>query len=285
LLTAFYVLLGAGALTALAAFVPYGEFLCIAFTAAIAAMSVFEVVRLFARDNDTLAYRPLFGFVMYLVLVSPAVAAALSAVFGVLSGEQWWRLVYAATIVAAEGVMLALVIEGRSSLEAAGRFGQRFGVGFLILGVCLPALIVLSGLPSGLGLIWWVAGCCALNDAAAYFVGRACGRVKLAVGLSPNKSVEGSLAGLAIGAVAGWFLWAPLVGIEIGSVVLGFMSLAVIIAAQVGDLAKSYLKRLRGVKDLGAIFPGHGGVLDRFDALIAAAPVVLAVLVLFGAVK
>jgi phosphatidate cytidylyltransferase len=89
---------------------------------------------------------------------------------------------------------------------------------------------------------------------------------------------------LLIGTLAGVILWRLIVDTCLDISTVALISFAVTIAAQSGDLAKSYLKRLRGVKDLGAIFPGHGGVLDRFDALIAAAPVVLAALVASGRV-
>lgn len=284
LLTALYVIVGALALTVATLYVPYGGFVCVAFIAALVAMAAFEVVRLFARHHDTLAYRPLAGVVMYGILTLPAVVAAVSSVFGVISGEVWWREVFVATIVAGEALMLGLVLEGRTSLEAGGRFAQRYGVSFLIISLCAPALVVISGLPRGIAYVWWIVGCAALNDTAAYFVGRAFGAHKMAPALSPNKSLEGCVAGLIVGTVAGVVLWRLIVDttVTLGSVAL--LSLATTVAAQTGDLAKSYLKRLRGVKDLGALLPGHGGVLDRFDALIAAAPVVLAALVILGLV-
>jgi phosphatidate cytidylyltransferase len=285
LITAFYVLLGAITLSLAALYLPYGRMVCVAFTAAIAAMSIFEVVRLFARDHNTLSYRPLFGVLLYGVLALPSVAASLVAVQSVVSGTIWWQALYAATIISGELLMIVLVIEGRLQLEAAARFGERFGVSFLILGICLPALVLIGGLPHSIQLLWWIAGCVALNDVAAYFAGRSFGAHKMAPGLSPNKSLEGSLAGVVIGTVSGVLLWRLFVGLEQSTWLVAVASSLVVLAAQAGDLAKSYLKRLRGVKDLGAIFPGHGGVLDRFDAMIAAAPVTLVALSLLGMVS
>jgi phosphatidate cytidylyltransferase len=109
------------------------------------------------------------------------------------------------------------------------------------------------------------------GDTAAYFAGRAFGQHLLAPHLSPKKTWEGSLAGLAASIVVGVFLerWlhAPLAFL-IGMAVAGN------IAGQVGDLLESAYKRSAGVKDSGAMLPGHGGVLDRIDALILAFPVV-----------
>ncbi len=107
-------------------------------------------------------------------------------------------------------------------------------------------------------------------DTVAYFVGRGFGRHKLAPLVSPGKSVEGALGGLAaagaVGALGalGLGVWAP-VGLAFGVVTAAF--------SVVGDLLESKAKRLAGVKDSGWVFPGHGGVLDRIDALTAAVPV------------
>jgi phosphatidate cytidylyltransferase len=109
------------------------------------------------------------------------------------------------------------------------------------------------------------------GDTGAYFAGRAFGRHLLAPHLSPKKTWEGSLAGLACSILVGVFfqrwLHAP-VAFLVGMAVVGNL------AGQMGDLLESAYKRSAGVKDSGALLPGHGGVLDRIDALILAIPVV-----------
>jgi phosphatidate cytidylyltransferase len=220
---------------------------------------------------------------MFLILALPGVVSALSAVQTVVHGSVWWQAIYVATLGAVSALMVALSLEGRQRLENAARFAERYSIGFFLISVCAPALIIISGLPSGINLLWWIAGCAALNDAAAYFVGRAFGAHRMAPGLSPNKSIEGSVAGLVVGSAAGAILWGRFVGISASLWQVILVSFLVVVACQAGDLAKSYLKRSRGVKDMGALFPGHGGVLDRFDAMIAAAPVVLFALCVLGA--
>lgn len=116
-----------------------------------------------------------------------------------------------------------------------------------------------------------------INDSAAYFAGRAWGRKKLIPSVSPGKTVVGAWAGTTAAVVAGALYGAFLLGgaLELPIGVLGgaLGALLVSVAAQIGDLAESLLKREAGVKDSGTIFPGHGGILDRLDALFFAFPV------------
>jgi phosphatidate cytidylyltransferase len=111
-----------------------------------------------------------------------------------------------------------------------------------------------------------------VGDSAAFFAGRRFGRRKLLPAVSPGKTVVGSVASLVAsalvgGAMGGWLLALhPRPG---ASVLMGVgMGLVLALGAQVGDLAESVLKREAGVKDSGTLLPGHGGVLDRFDALL-----------------
>lgn len=119
-----------------------------------------------------------------------------------------------------------------------------------------------------------------LGDTAAYYVGRRFGRRKLAPVVSPNKSWEGAAAGLIAGVLtaAVWAWW------RLGEVSPAFLAVAVAtaVAAQVGDLLESMLKRAAGVKDSGTSLPGHGGILDRADATFFAVPVLLLGIWLIG---
>jgi len=121
-------------------------------------------------------------------------------------------------------------------------------------------------------------------DSVAYFAGKRWGRVKLIPVVSPGKSREGVMGALTgsllIGLALAWYL-----GVS-GSHFLLVVMLALITSSisVVGDLFISYLKRQRGLKDTGAILPGHGGVLDRIDSMLSAAPVFLLGLMLLGVV-
>jgi len=107
-------------------------------------------------------------------------------------------------------------------------------------------------------------------DAAAYFVGRSIGKHKLNSRISPNKTIEGAIGGWLIGGILS-FVFAllfivPLNWFSIPFYILGSIFLPLF--SQVGDLTFSLIKRTYGLKDFGSIFPGHGGVLDRFDSMI-----------------
>jgi phosphatidate cytidylyltransferase len=152
-------------------------------------------------------------------------------------------------------------------------------VGFTM--IALPALREQTNGPSLVSFLF-----CAVwaGDIAALYIGKAWGRHKLAPSLSPNKTWEGtagSVAGslLAAGALLGL---AHLLAVQWDSAVLSYpedasywliLAVVVNVAAQVGDLVESALKRSVGVKDSGSLLPGHGGILDRIDALLLAAPV------------
>ena len=131
---------------------------------------------------------------------------------------------------------------------------------------------------AGVGVVVWLFAVVAAADTGAYFAGRRFGRRKLAPRVSPGKTwagtAGGALAALACGAAGAWWLGGSLLGwIGVGA--------AVFLASVVGDLYESVQKRLRGVKDSGALLPGHGGLLDRVDSLLPAAPA-LAILLPFA---
>ncbi len=121
---------------------------------------------------------------------------------------------------------------------------------------------------------------CWIADSMAYFVGSAFGKHKLAPAISPAKSWEGFIAGIA-GAVAG-AVFAGTIGAGLPVFLMIATGITGGIAAVTGDLFESALKRDAGIKDSGSILPGHGGVLDRFDSILAVVPVVWLILMFYG---
>lgn len=126
-------------------------------------------------------------------------------------------------------------------------------------------------MPLGWFILIW------LNDTGAYFAGRSLGRHKLAPAISPGKTWEGWAGGLlaSMGAALMLDAWMP------AEAPWWMLALVVSVFGPAGDLAESALKRRAGVKDSGALLPGHGGILDRFDSHIFAAPLAALVLRLF----
>jgi phosphatidate cytidylyltransferase len=144
-------------------------------------------------------------------------------------------------------------------------------VGVVYVAVMLSFVMLTRNLPNGKFLVWLIFLCSWGCDTCAYAVGMLIGKHKMAPVLSPKKSVEG-----AVGGVAG----AVLLGIIYGAATKGpSAEYAVICGAgalisMVGDLAASAIKRNQGIKDYGKLIPGHGGILDRFDSVIFTAPVI-----------
>lgn len=113
-----------------------------------------------------------------------------------------------------------------------------------------------------------------ITDIFAYLVGRAIGRHKLCPDVSPKKTIEGSIGGIVFCAGA-FVLWAYIIDIMyIGIPILILAGIVASCVSQIGDLSMSAIKRQHGIKDYGKLFPGHGGVLDRFDSVLAVSSVV-----------
>lgn len=154
---------------------------------------------------------------------------------------------------------------------------------FVVSILSLAALIItLTVLQQGLILLLYLILLVIIADSGAYFVGRKLGKRKLAVTISPGKTVEGALGGIIL---AGLFSFGAILYFTSGDtpifvaqervmLILNFISLSllVVIISISGDLFESVVKRHAGMKDSGNILPGHGGILDRIDALTAAAP-------------
>ncbi|TLY47869.1 MAG: phosphatidate cytidylyltransferase [Gammaproteobacteria bacterium] len=152
-------------------------------------------------------------------------------------------------------------------------------LGWLIISLCWVSLQRLQLTPIYLLfmlLIVW------LSDTAAYISGRLWGRHLLAPTLSPKKTWEGFIIGLLFTLLSAMFIQHFFQELKPTLSQLWLLVLLTNLAAVAGDLFESQLKRLRGLKDSGQLLPGHGGILDRLDSLLAAAPVFTGSLLLLG---
>lgn len=158
---------------------------------------------------------------------------------------------------------------------------QKFIIGlFYVGGGCIFLTMIpytnddfIKFLIIGIFILIWI------NDSFAYIVGRLVGRTKLFPRVSPKKTVEGALGGLVFALGTAYFLakYEPIITATQWVLLAG----VIVVAGSLGDLVESKLKRTAGVKDSGAILPGHGGMLDRLDSLIFAAPFAYLTLNLF----
>ena len=207
------------------------------------------------------------------------VVIAIAALFA--GAFQWPDQV--ASILGILSMMLLLVCTFSSPIPRMIADASNAVFCLLYTGFTLIALPALRTQNNGPSLVVFLLCVVWAGDIAALYIGRPFGRHKLAPGLSPNKTWEGTIASvfgslLAAGALLGvseyLARWNSVTLSYADEVWWYWLILAVIvnIAAQVGDLAESALKRSAGVKDSGTLLPGHGGILDRIDALLLAAP-------------
>ncbi|MCK5115632.1 MAG: phosphatidate cytidylyltransferase [Candidatus Aegiribacteria sp.] len=240
--------------------IPY---LTTAFFALIAALCATEAVTLF-RPGSSMSMKTVYaamvaGSTVAVALLDPAISIVVILLPGAITGAVW---------IFSDGITNA-------RMKTAGITGMSVA---LALGFGLLARLRLDFQSPWIMFVPLLI--CWLGDSLAYFAGSAFGRHKMAPSISPAKSWEGFFAGIA-GAIGGAVL--------AGSVGAGFPLFTMLmigaaggIAAVIGDLLESALKRDAGIKDSGSFLPGHGGFLDRFDSILAVVPVVWALLFIFA---
>jgi phosphatidate cytidylyltransferase len=222
---------------------------------------------------------------LFALLVALAAACCLwefmafgSSRLGARPGEWLFLLAMGVTLSFAGGVSSALtalalaILISATAITFASPFSEAFGkVAFAIMGLVYCAFLLGFLLLMRREMILVLLGILWIGDAAAYYGGTAFGRHLLAPHISPKKTVEGAFAGLIGSIIAGVVLGVWVANERSG--ILLIASIGAACAGQVGDLVESALKRSAGVKDSSELLPGHGGLLDRLDGLLFAAPV------------
>ena len=226
--------------------------------AILAGIAVFETFRVFGRGKDFWLSIPAylialglpFGYYFSGFGTKILLAAILVYLLWVISVTVFRRGTFSFADAASLFVVVIYISVGFAALSAI-----RYGFGDFGKYLCLLAFIG----P-------WV------TDTFAYFTGRFFGRHKLIPEVSPKKTVEGSVGGTVF-CVVGYIVFGLIMqfgyGFTVNYWMLGIAGLLVAVISQIGDLIASLIKREHGIKDYGKIFPGHGGVMDRFDSVLS----------------
>jgi len=244
------------------------------------------LIALAAREAAKILTKVLGGasaFWITIILVSPLFAAVSPALGAALT--------IAALILFVGTVIRRAIRATETRLEPELRLllGTMAAVIWLSPLTLLPLLASLDPLDRGAPARWilWLLAIVWTADSAAYLVGRTIGRRKLAPVLSPRKSLEGFIGGILVAGLVGALIAGPLFTLGTPEEVRPLWGLVwgliIATAAEAGDLLESLFKRVAGAESASNLIPGHGGVLDRIDSLLLAAPVTLiAALILRG---
>lgn len=227
--------------------------------------------------NAAIVLALVVGFVEYAAALrlprTPPTAAAAATVAALPIAAAIWHddAVLAALTLGVVLSLVGLILAGEPPADLHDWALALAGV--LYIGLLGEHFIGLRSLDDGRAWVLLAMFTAFATDTGAYASGRLLGRHKLAPRLSPSKTVEGSTGGLLAGALAAWGL-NRLLGLDRPDTAMLALGGAAAVAGQLGDLAESLIKRSAGVKDMGSVLPGHGGVLDRLDSLLFVVPLV-----------
>lgn len=219
----------------------------------------------YARATGLVRDRLLVGVVMASI-VALAVDVVLAG--GMRPQLDWFEMYLTLPLVATVLILCVPIVRNRTTGELSRVTLAVFG--FIYIGWMFGHLALLANARNAYGYLMYLFFAVELNDISAYVCGRLLGRHPLRSNLSPNKTWEGALGGLAVSLALPWLLWFSFP--HFGAAELVLTGLIVGIGGQLGDLVMSLIKREAGIKDMGSLLPGHGGILDRIDSLIFVAP-------------
>jgi phosphatidate cytidylyltransferase len=218
---------------------------------------------------------------VYAGIVAVGIASLLSHPRGEEPGTGWYGFFVAAPVFAIALILLIPILRNRARGEL-----QRMSlamVGFVYIGWMFGHLGFLANARNAYGFVCYIIFATAVSDVAAFTFGKIFGRHPLRSEISPNKTWEGALGAFGAAMILPWLLRFSFPFFGTWQLIL--TGLIVGIGGQLGDLSISVIKRDIGTKDMAATIPGHGGILDRIDSLIYAAPLFLHMAAYFHPLK
>ena len=227
-------------------------------------VGTYELMLILLKDSDSKSNK----FAFYCLSL---------AIFGLCSFFPTFSAIIFAFISIVYLLFSILILHKFESLEELNSFQSKSILGFFYMGLLPSFMIQILNLPHG--MIWFMGllSIVFAGDIGAYLVGLNFGKNKIMPLVSPKKTIEGSIGGIAFSVFTALIVSHYLE--HINPVAFVLLSVPTSVVAQFGDFFESVLKRVAEVKDSGKIMPGHGGVLDRVDGVLFAAPVIL-----FGAI-
>lgn len=181
----------------------------------------------------------------------------------------WYGLFMASPAFVVGAILLVPILRNRAKRQL-----QQVAlaiVGFIYFGWMFSHLGFLANSKYAYGYILYLIFAVEINDVAAFTCGKIFGKHKLRENISPNKTIEGSIGAICVSLAVPWLLWFSFPHFEPWHLVV--TGLVVGVGGQLGDLVISYIKRDIGIKDMGVVIQGHGGILDRVDSMIFVAPI------------
>ena len=205
---------------------------------------------------------------VYLGIVAVGVTSLVSQPQGEEPGHGWYGLFIALPVYAVALILLIPIL--RNKVQGQLQYMSLAIVGFIYIGWMFGHLAFLANATNAYGYLLYILFATEINDVAAFTCGKLFGKRQFRSNISPKKTWGGALGALAVSMALPWVLRFSFP--HFGTTQLILTGLIVGIGGQLGDLAISVIKRDIGIKDMGAVIPGHGGILDRIDSLIYVAP-------------
>lgn len=236
-----------------------GGDILLAFLGAVSIIGVRELYRIWNVDKSPLGIIGYLGVAIYYIMLRVELT-------------DYWLVLVICMLVAAMATYVITFPKYKADAVMSIIFG------FLYVGVMLSSIYRIRQLNDGIYLVWMVFLCSWISDTCAYLVGVTLGKHKFVPKLSPKKTVEGVIGGIAgsvlLGAVYGLILKEHTMAFTNPVLVCMLIGGIGSVVSMIGDLAASAIKRNYDIKDYGRLIPGHGGILDRFDSVIFVAPII-----------